>query len=441
MRVRRRLGFSLLELMIGLSILGLGLIMLATIFPVAWGRTRTLAEFTVEQTLTDNAHVIVQTLTRVSRPRLDDEDNEHGASSFNGDLVVNEFGTRFGACVDGRQPVFSDTRVHALNMENILVAGGDPVTEDLWALEIQTRDEFEAAFFSKQVAFHERLFPPMNPSPSDPSARTPEADLWFDGLASRRFCWAAFHRLRKAVPVPPPNNDLDRSLSTVRTFDMYYVTLRRPRPSARYAQQERRPTPNPCKLTDRAKSAPRARPPKDDVMFPVAWRVQIWFPGEDKTSDFPGIVAWRRDPGTGRLTGEDTGIPTEIMVPPTTMGGSVPDRAMLVQMFPAGARFIDEESGQVYRVINRRITGAFGEQAFLTLDREVVSEDLQIPSSDLRCENCDDDELDPTERLRTVWVFPPAVEPGRAINAPLSFTGSQPVVGIAIRTMNVGPAQ
>ncbi len=40
-RPRRVTAFSLMELMIGIVILGLGLVMVATMFPVAWTRART----------------------------------------------------------------------------------------------------------------------------------------------------------------------------------------------------------------------------------------------------------------------------------------------------------------------------------------------------------------------------------------------------------------
>ena len=37
--------------MIGITILGLGMVMVATIFPVAWNRARTLSEYTVQRTV------------------------------------------------------------------------------------------------------------------------------------------------------------------------------------------------------------------------------------------------------------------------------------------------------------------------------------------------------------------------------------------------------
>jgi len=118
---------------------------------------------------------------------------------------------------------------------------------------------------------------------------------------------------------------------------------------------------------------------------------------------------------------------------------------MLVQMFPAGTQFIDEITGNIYRVVKRRIADNIGESSILTLDREVVAEDIDLPSGDPRCSDpdCIPGTVVPLERLRTVWVFPPAVD--RSLsgdpNTPTpQFDGPAPVVDIQVGTLSISPS-
>ena len=142
-----------------------------------------------------------------------------------------------------------------------------------------------------------------------------------------------------------------------------------------------------------------------------------------------------------------TGIPTEIEVPPPNFpSNDVAAQRMLVRMFPSGTPFIDEISGRVYRVVQRRITGAEGEKAFLTLDREVLCEDVDLPLGYPWCvgacaPGCPPGlALNPQELLRTVWVFPPPSQPRQDASQkyPL-FEGRSPVVGIDVRALVVSP--
>jgi hypothetical protein len=170
-------------------------------------------------------------------------------------------------------------------------------------------------------------------------------------------------------------------------------------------------------------------------MFPVPWRVQV---------QFPDTLVLERDPTTGLPNPNATGIPTEIQVPPPALTDAEA-RTMLVGMFPVGAQFIDEITGEVYRVVKRRVTGADEDQAFLTLDREVFIEDIHMDPLDPRCLTCPlAGVVEPVEQLRTVWVFPPPVEPGSMTSdeprTSLTFVGSQPVVGVDIRTLNISPS-
>ena len=153
-------------------------------------------------------------------------------------------------------------------------------------------------------------------------------------------------------------------------------------------------------------------------MFPVPWRVQVEFPPNLDVSAFA------------------TGVPTEILVPPSGLSAG-DETAMMVQMFPKGAHFIDEITGDVYRVVKRRYTDAAGETAALTLDREVFVEDIRLEKADAQCgAPC---ELAPFRLyVRTVWVFPPPVEAARSRNI-LVFNGTQPVVGIEVQALKVAP--
>ena len=438
-----RPAFSLLELMIGIVILGFGLVMVATMFPVAWSRARTLSQYTVERAITENAHTTVRALVRVSSV-------SRNVTSFEGDPlcdpgidgVVSASDKAISACGGVR----SDDRVHALHMENVQIANRRFADENPWKLadpgdpgdrlvylgdrddgELVGQDVVEQSFFRKRISFHERLFPPMSRRQEvDPLTGefTGADERWDNELDTRRFCWAVFHRLRAPVVDDSSGtkiNCVTDELGGARSFDMYYVTLRRGQSTFRYARQDPGFTPNPCDLTI-SPVPPAALDPDKDVMFPVPWRVQVQFRDEFAFDDVP------------------TGIPTEIDVPPD--GGSFDDSEtlMFIQMFQRGTRFIDEINGQVYEVIEQRVSSATGkDKATLTLDREVLFDDLHIPNADPRCEPCDDTQLIDLELLRTVWVFPPPVEPRSAADAPVIFNGSPPTVAIDIRTLSVAP--
>lgn len=460
--------------MIAIVILGLGLIMVATMFPVAWSRARTLSEATMQQSITDNAEVVVENLTRVSGAPSGSVLTY--ATSFEGDLQFDLSGFPVRACEkppydsDPFSRVVSDTWVHALNLETLLIAPGtgEPrVGEEPWALAdpdgvlrllkknldgnppTSPATQFLAAtFFSPRIDVSERVFPPLGPRPPAlPATPATAAALarWDEQVTSSRFSWAVFHRLRslRCFDIARPD------YGAARTFDMFYVTLRRPQPTHRYARQDPGFTPNPCTLATAA-TAPRAIDPKLDVVFPIAWRVQVQFPPSAPAGSI--VQRWTDDTRT-TLTGDETGVPTEIEVPAPTLASNIPVGVMFVQMFPPGTQFIDEITGQVYRVVKRRVIGNEGEKAVLTLDREVVFEDLNLPEIaelcgavynpplvDPRCD-CDPTRLIDEELLRAVWVFPPPVEPGRGASDLPVFDGNSPVVGIDVRTLTVAPVQ
>ncbi len=421
-----------MELMIGIVILGLGLVMVATIFPVAWTRARTLSEYTVQRAIAEGAHPTVMSLVRVSRPSVENVSSPADASGFLGDLLYDQPNSLWiSACL---APFESDTWVHALNLENIQVARRRFITEDLWRIQdppAMPLSNFEGigppvvvenSYFRKQISFRQRVYPPLAPrrNVDVEGVFTGEDDGWDDALATRRFCWAVLHRLREPINANDAN-----PRSTTRSFDVYYVTLKRPSPTYRYARQD--PTnpasvPDPCSLDD-PPVIPVAGPPIWDVMFPVPWRVQI---------EFPDTLSLRNNP---------TGIPTEVVVPPDSLtAGNAIQKAMLVQMFPTGGRFIDELTGRVFRVVKRRVIGDEADRAVLTLDREVFIEDLDLEAVNATlCLTCTpgNGATELAERLRTVWVFPPPVQATRGPGDVPIFEGSQPVVGIDVRTVNI----
>ena len=426
-RLRRRPAFSLMELMIGIIILGLGMVMVATMFPVGWNRARTLREYTVQQAVTANAHATVKSLVRVSSPTFN-------ASSLLGDLIYDPYNAVVISTCPDFYPQIGDTWVHALNLENIRVADRQFVSEDPWQIqdsedrhlfqlgdprngELAGNPVCENSFFRKQISFHQRVYPPLRILPDD--AGNDQKRRWDAALATHRFCWAVFHRLRELIP---DNPDATRS---IRVCDVYFVTLRRPNSTYRYARQNPAAVPDPCVLTNVAANAvvPTALPPADDVILPVPWRVQVWL---------PDTLAKKE---------KATGIPTEIMAPPPRVSGTPQALAMWAQMFSTGTRFIDEITGDIYRVVKRRVTGDDAEQAHLTLDREVILEDVDMPGGDPTCEFCLPGLLDDYERLRTVWVFPPAVQPTRGRDNTLVYEGSQPVVDIEVQTVKIPPVE
>ncbi len=441
-RSKRRAAFSLLEVMIGIVILGLGMVMVATIFPVAWSRARTLSEYTSQRVVTAAASATVKSLVRVSGPGASGSGSI--GTSFLGDVLydhVNDLSAVICDWQDQEWPEDKWDRVHALHVENMTVSTRQVIPEDLWKVEdqdVQTPGQklrrlfrqmegepiVEDSYYRPQVAFHERVYPPMEPLRVGTAAD--EEDRWHDALATRRFCWAAFYRLRTDIDFDPDASmgPVDRGgLGVTRTFDFYYVTLRRPQATYRYAPQDPDSASNPCELTSTPVEPAATSSNSDDVMFPIPWRVQVQFPNTLVFAD------------------NATGVPTEILVPPTGAASDVAKQFMLAQMFPAKAWFIDEVSGNVYRVVKRRVTGDHDEQAFLTLDREVFIEDLDLPNGYPPYPQNHPGVLDDEELLRTVWVFPPSVQPRDAGDDILVFEGSQPVVDIKVQTRHIHPTE
>lgn len=385
----RRRGFSLAEMMIAIVILGLGMLMAATMFPVGWLRARDLADFTNSTAATTTAATTVQLLCRAA---------DDTASSFLGDVAD---------VVAGLEPV---PRVHALHLENALASPpggnftlvGDFLDAEDALISIELRPP--GSFPVPQISFHERVFPSLAPRP-DPMTDPLKAAQWEAQLRNRRFAWGILHRF-----------DTTPLLGEARSMTIYLVTLRRTQATHRFARQ------NPAASTDR----PTALPAEEDVLFPVPWLVELTIAG-----------SWRAD-GTYQ---DPVGVPSEATAKP----GSGDGGRLIAQMLMSGSVLIDRIQGHVYTVRQHRFTGAnekYDYQASLTLDREITEVDLGLAVGTPVQVDVYDDGTPPNlgGNVRDFWVFPPPVARGDGVNEafPL-FDGLQPVVSIEMRQMVFSP--
>jgi hypothetical protein len=413
--------------MIAIVILGFGMIMVATLFPVGWERARQLSEYTMRQTVVGNAHTLMTLMARVDGLR------EVG-SSFAGDMIVRYNG---GAPPFPVIPFYlSDTRVHALNIENLLVENrafipeSDPDNPHRQDLVVPIfPDSPDPLFIHPQIDFEDRVYPPLRRRISQ-SFSMPDP-LWDEALDDRRFAVAVLHRMRERIgpayslSTPPEQlaQQAFEAANETRTVDIYYVTLRRPQSTFRYAQQDigsssvpTVPDPN-----NRWTAVPvQARPSAFDVLLPVPWRVQVAFIATGM-SDVPANAS---------------GIPSQVAINATEFfNGNEVD--YLVDVFQKETLFIDEITGEVFRVVSRQLLSSDGsdnlDQAVLTLDRELTIADLDDG------ELAGNGVLEADERLRTVWVFPPAVEARESGSDDLVFASGPPVVSIDVRTLAIAP--
>lgn len=438
----RRHGFSLIEMMIAIVLLGLGMIMVATMFPVAWTRARDVSDATHLSSIVQAADATIGLLARV-----DGRDTE--GSSFAGDLAFlansQQYGFNAAPCRGGIV-TYADTRVHVMALENLTAVGmrrfvpdiPDDRRDMLFYIhpinDVGSPEYADRMFNASQVRLESRVHPPMRSRASRDFDQPDTA--WDEALDTRRYVWAVLHRLRKRIgPLPPTlggpppgppacaaEREAENSINIPRELDLYYVMLRRPRANLRYVQQDQRYAPDPLVAPPRPET-PRALPPERDVVFPVPWRVQLFFRGPFAAPNSP----------------EESGVPSEIEVNPPA-----PDprsAAFVVDMFPVGAQFVDELTGNMYRVTARRLSGAQQDHAYLTLDREILTTDVpdmngffppampQMPALQ--------------NQLRTVWVFPPPSQAQRLENANKDpvFVGSQPVVGIEMRSLSISPRE
>ena len=409
-----RPGFSLAELMIAIVILGIGLLIVAGMFPVAWTKARDLSEFTTSTSCTEAAETTVKLLTRVANV------NDPGSKIMHPKGFVPSFwGDDSGKKRMDQRPKHVEPWVHALHLTNYDVntawptgtPGAPPTVGDFVDSTGSSIDPYDlgTAFFNDfappgiQVAIQDRVYPPLPPPPSAGATFAADAARWKTMLNQRRYCWAVLHKMDydaeahltpylPSKPVPPTR-------SSVRSFTMYYVTLRRGQDSNRYARQDPAKVPahvNAYNMNlQNAPTAPGALDAAEDVMWPVPWRVDIEI----------------RDPSPPGLTG----LP----------GEAYTNDRLVTEMLPRGAYMVDERSGMVYKVAKREVDPANPDQAVLTLDQPIP-----LLEDEDRDGNFDH------ELIRTVWVFPPAIERD---GSEVFFTGAQPVAGIEVRTMVFAP--
>ena len=230
----------MVEMMVAIVILGLGLLMAATMFPVAWTRARDLAEFTTQTTAAETAATTVRLLTSVAAPIPGG-----GGPPFQ--TQTSFLGDHDPAFDPAAPPnLLVDDAVHVLHIQNALADPNSipPSGEVAWpewylhntpdlsipqqANSIQIDPSMQAWWAlvppqtppGAQIAFHERVIPPLpgQPLPTDPVPPTPdEVDRWNTMLQGRRFAWAVLHKLDDANIQP----------GEPRSFTMYFVTLRR----------------------------------------------------------------------------------------------------------------------------------------------------------------------------------------------------------------------
>lgn len=405
-----RRAFSMAELMIAIVILGIGLLMAAVMFPVAWTRARELAEFTNQSTATNAAQTTVKLLTGVARP------NPSGPAPFTT--------TSFLGDIDPDNAVVADGAVHVLHVENLLadvslrvsnssetwgealrsdsmdpptgvgeIVGIDPAAIDMdWWMGAGT-----TGIPAPQVALHERVFPPL---PAPPPPNDPTIDRWRSLFESRRFSWTVLHKIDGTPAANQPRN-----------MTFFFVTTRRAQSAQRFARQN--PTPPGPFNTE-----PEALPATEDMLLPVPWLVNLQVKGN-----------W--DPGNGTPL-DPKGVPSEADALPGAGGNG----RLIAQMLQPGSVLIDRLTGNVYTVKQHRFTGTgdnFDKRATVTLDREILGADVDdggiVGTVDIG-----------TEDLRDFWVFPPAVDRGAGgeDGFPI-FDGGQPVVGVEVRQMVFTP--
>jgi prepilin-type N-terminal cleavage/methylation domain-containing protein len=420
--VRPRPAFSLAELMIAMAILGLGMVVVAAMFPIAWDKARDSSDHTAYIATLSAAEANVRLLTHLR--------SADTRTHFLGDADEDPY--------VGGAP--RDPWVHALDIENLstvpwpsVLNPGPPIVADFMASGVglpspPDPDSFHDTFVKQMVpppyiafdreakiAVQDRVYPPLPKPPAGAAgAMTPEIKHWQDELNERRFCWSVLYKQDFNPHDPPTTSTGPRSMI------LYLVTLRRGQDTHRYARQNpgvagggelvpayRDPDP----LVVGGLNAPgdyfepAAHGPTEDVVFPVPWRIQI---------DLAMPVVPPTPP---------TGVPTEAYA---NKNGET--NRLVTEMLPEGAWMIDEINGLVYRVASRQILPTDPDQAILTLDQEVLFADV---------DDNGDDTIQPEELIRTVWVFPPPVEKRPNGTAPLQFNGPQPVVGIELRKIVV----
>ncbi len=489
----RRAGFSMAELMIAIVILGIGLLITSSMYPIAWFKARDVAEATVVPSCSSTADASARMMLDVNPvPNTDIVFDCTDSAFFPGDWYEDLPALHR----PWRASLYPDTRVHPLNMGNYL-AGSlqddelDPlvpgskkrvvVADNGWRLDDNLKPRLGDALYVTalaatpplspatpnsqpprphwaRISANARMFPPLPPRPLDDDPGLP---LWKEQFELSRNCWAVFYRFSD-MPGPSGSTrstanecidhgenpadpacvravrEVEATLSRNRMLTMYYVTLQRP-VDARYARQEGFTfTSGGGTWTRNPPNAPRAIP-EAEVALPVPWRIEATLT--------PSTVQAIQNQVTNP-SAPPTGIPSEIIV----------EDPVLAAMLQKETYLIDDRTGQIFRVVSRR-EDASG--VVFTLDGEYTADDVinepdyePFPKTaeenwlswwnwhDWSCEedpggpNCSTyQENDPAQRF--YWVFPPPVE--SVLDGMPTFDGTPPVVQIESRQLLIRP--
>ncbi len=425
-------AFSMAELMVAVVILGLGLLMAATVFPVAWTRARDLAEATNSQTATASATQNIKSLVSVSAVDLINPSNGT-ITQLLGDIFVTA-----GSTIVNAGPPYPeiDKQVHPLFVENWLIDGvvgsnNEPVASEIQLEGTELPDSCSTAICIDQslqgwfltnpplpnpvpiVSLGTRLVPPMTRWPGT-DAPDEEKDAWKERFSSRRFAWTAFHKLESDIFTL----DVDQS----RLFTFYFVTLRRTQATHRFPRQDDYDT-----MLNTI--APRALGPAEDMAFAVPWLVNLTIFGTWDVNGDPLL-----DNAGNPIS---TGLPAEAIANPNLTDES----RLTAQMLAPGSYLIDRINGEIYQVKQRNFTGTgnrYDYQATLTLDREIDISDVDDVNQNGQVDGIG--LPGPDEDSRDFWVFPPPVNrvDSEDDEFPI-FNGKQPVVAIETRQISIAP--
>ena len=484
--VARRSAFSLAEMMIAVVILGIGLLITSSMFPIAWYKARDVAEFTNVTAATDAADVSTELFFKTA-PYASWQ-----SRFFPGDWYPPiSFST---AADDSDATLFPDTHVHAYNLGNYLVGyleeEVDPfeptetimVSDQTWTLDDILYDSLSDPNVVQNVKANElylaeikpnaRVVPPIDARPTPDDADDVLDNLWYEKFNNRRYCWSVLYRFSDMPGIDGNVTDspwfgcrqivtgcdtaatqLRDRLNGSRRLSIYYVTMKRP-VGARYARQvgyTRVGASGSWPVTARL-DQPRARPPAEDVLLPSPWRIQ---------ATLLTVPADRE--------AVPTGVPSEIAV----------DDEVLFSMLQVDSTLIDDRTGQVFTITARRDVENQPNQAVFTLNAEYTGRDIyaadytpfpadagpfSLPRTALNVnwiaywdfQHClrDKDCSDPDStnfdldtywedepEIRTYWIFPPPVEATRLSNGVPLFEDSQPVVGVEVRQMVIEPKE
>ncbi len=471
-------AFSLVELMIAVVILGIGLLMIGAALPIAWRGSIDLSARTKVTGIVEYARNMVQSKCLVDGNRdlfsflppapylpydplyPGDGFPDSGLMQPTGDgkpvsySFLGDGDTLDGYDADGigngNTPI-SYPLVHPLHLENWAADSSNPLffppthfAQDFSVPEapilidyrILLANQGEAAGYvwvgtpafinlsnaidpnrivgAPVIRLRDRVYPPI------PEDVTPSDSVWMELLSSRKFAWAVFHRLLEQPTTP----------DQPRKFMMYYVTLRRTNTTDRFARQY----PDPVTYRLPPLGPPLALQSADDVMFPIAWRVPMTI----LESQTQGVNAYAYV-GVPNLSELQNLLPSGLtLVAPDLVSMN----AKVADMFPAGAYFIDELNGNVYRVTKRDYLAQDSSRwtARLTLDQEVSIHDLAIVPADINTSVTPEVLANANRRNRIVWVFPPpVVETSRTDCALATFSGASPVVDVVMEPMTLMP--